>query len=379
MWKSRLLFILVLIFSVTFAVTYMDTSIGLSLIYALFFMFICSLVSILFSFFFVSIKESVNTDTLIKKEKLIYTISIKNRGVFFYPNVKKEYFANDVFDYKLGKLNKSYLGARGELVENYELEFPYRGVYKIGLKRVTIVDFLGLFSAKINMKTPTYITVFPSYDSDVLVASFGQRSSKNRKLFNEDISSLSEIRKYMFSDSLKKIHWKLTAKRGELMVKDYNTFEKDKTVLFLDTSIIAIQGNYRLKFEDHMISYVAAGIDNCVRNSVLATLIYGDQDTDRVDIQETYEVNRIFKMLAEIKFDKNQDDFNSIPNLELAQSYVLFLSNMSEEIYKSVLLLSTDDNMITLFYFYFDPISDGIKNYLDRLRISGIMVNEIHV
>ena len=49
-----------------------------------------------------------------------------------------------------------------------------------------------------------------------------------------DRLEVSDIREYRAGDSLKSIHWKLSSKSEEFVVKDYNTGTSDQTVVFCD-------------------------------------------------------------------------------------------------------------------------------------------------
>lgn len=381
MWKSRCLFAVIFISALAFAVTYKDPSIGLSVIYALFFMFVFSLISIVLSFFLVSFEQSVSSDSLIKKEKLIYTANIKNKSICFYTNIKKQYYNEDMFEYALLEPNRKYLNARSTAINKYELTFPYRGVYEIGIKKVTISDFLGLFSISFKMKSPRYITVFPAYNKDTQTAVFGQNTSAGVKVFDEDYSSVAEIRKYSSSDSLKRIHWKLSSKRGELMVKNFNYFERDRAVLFLDTCFIPLEKISRLKFEDTVISYVAGSIDHCAKGNVPCTLIYGDDNGQQMNINEGYDTDKVFRLLAEVKFDSDNTEFDYMKFLSNSHTYILFLSGVNRSIYKSILSIASSENTVTLFYFYSEsiPYQDDVDEFLDILALSGVVVNKIKV
>lgn len=381
MWKSRALFIVVFIMAVVFAITYKDPSIGLSVVYAMFFMFIPSLLSVVLGFFLISVEETVGSDVLIKNEKISYSVNVKNKGLFFYPNVKKEYYNEDIFNYKSDPKNKSYLNARDMLINKYELNFPYRGVYEIGLKKVTVVDFLGLFRMSFRMKNPTVVTVFPTYSKDMVPGSLGNNTPTNNIQFNEDYTSISEIRKYVSTDHIKRIHWKLTAKRGELMVKKFNYFDKDKALFYLDTSELPLDNEDKLKLEDTMVSYVAGSVDTCAEGNVETTLLYGESESDHFTISDSHQVNMAFKKLAEIKFCGEKNNIDYIRFLSKAHSYVLYLSGINEGIYQTILSLHTSDNNVIVYYFYCDIISidENSKRILTDLRLSGVEVNKIKV
>lgn len=381
MWKSRFLFLITFIMATIFAVTYKDTNIGLTIIYAQLIMFLYSFISIITAIFCVSIEQVVSTDCISKKEKLLYTIRVRNKGIFLYANMKKQYYSDDMFNYITQCKGRNSLHSREVMVNEYELEFPYRGIYEIGLKRVTLVDFFGLLSVSFKLNDPTYITVFPNLDEEITISENSQTIAVNPNYFNEDYSSVADIRKYRSSDHLKKIHWKLSAKRGDLMVKNYDFLERDKTLIFLDTTKIPLEKNDKLKFEDSMISYVASAINICVKSKVCASFVYGNTKEKQVEIDYSDGISKAFRILSSVDFDNSIFKFNYSATISKPHNYILFLSNINEDIYKSILSIRTSDNGITLFYFYSQlmPIDEHRDLILSNLATQNIIVNKIEI
>ena len=97
----------------------------------------------------------------------------------------------------------------------------YRGEYVLGVEDAVIYDLLRIFKFRVRKKPTCTITVTPrriqldeaasictdDYDSDITKISF------------MDSSSFSSVRPYEDGDLLKRVHWKLSAKQDELVVK----------------------------------------------------------------------------------------------------------------------------------------------------------------
>lgn len=130
----------------------------------------------------------------------------------------------------------SMMPTERELVENKTL-IKYRGLYDLGPVELKISDVFGAFTWKAKYYSKRYIKVYPRVHhierfSLKSLQSFGTLSTKNKAY--EDNTSVSDIRKYYLGDSVKKIHWKVTAKKGSLHVKNYQLTGSASGYIFLD-------------------------------------------------------------------------------------------------------------------------------------------------
>lgn len=99
----------------------------------------------------------------------------------------------------------------------------HKGVYDIGNVEVEFGDPFLIFKWKKSFKENVSLTVYPRvYDiSSIKIPArqhYGTISVRDSAY--EDFASLKDIRKYIDGDSYKKIHWKVSAHRGEFYVKN---------------------------------------------------------------------------------------------------------------------------------------------------------------
>ena len=125
----------------------------------------------------------------------------------------------------------------------YTLHCRYRGFYFIGPLRMRSGDIFGLFSSALTLAPLTRLIVYPRLiPLDALGIPgkhpFGERRAVRNIL--EDPSRTVGVRDYHPEDPFRRIHWKASARRGELQVRvlepsimpqlavflNVNTFEK---------------------------------------------------------------------------------------------------------------------------------------------------------
>lgn len=97
----------------------------------------------------------------------------------------------------------------------------YRGEYHLGVSEAALYDLLGLFRIKMKLSPSARVVAAPrrlSLDrTDALCVD--ELESPQTKLSFFDSNSFSSVREYSEGETLRYVHWKLSAKQNELMVK----------------------------------------------------------------------------------------------------------------------------------------------------------------
>ncbi len=117
------------------------------------------------------------------------------------------------------------------------VSFRFRGTYDIGVKCFYIYDFFRLFRARVDVENITTVYVLPrrlTLDDTLAQAVSDSTTRTVRSPLVVDKLEVSDIRDYQNGDSLKSIHWKLSSKSENFIVKDYNTGTSNQTVVFCD-------------------------------------------------------------------------------------------------------------------------------------------------
>ncbi len=140
-------------------------------------------------------------------------------------------------DVKLNVLvGNSFFGTSGDIKfsvpvyckKGYELEVPFiahlPGLLNMELIDIKIKDIMGFVYLKKNINVSSEAVVIPrvimeeNYDKNSFES--GMLESEESSKRGNDFSDVQEIREYIPGDKLMSIHWKLSAKRDILMVKD---------------------------------------------------------------------------------------------------------------------------------------------------------------
>jgi uncharacterized protein (DUF58 family) len=122
-------------------------------------------------------------------------------------------------------------------VGRYTLRRLRRGRYVFAEARAVLEDAFGLQRAEIPLSAPSTLLVYPRLvELDRLFSEGGTYAQDGRRLLLRRPSGfdLHSVREYEQGESLRKVHWRSTAKRGELMVKELEDSPRDEVAVLLD-------------------------------------------------------------------------------------------------------------------------------------------------
>ena len=116
-------------------------------------------------------------------------------------------------------------------------ECSRRGVFTLGPTEVHLGDPFGLFRVVLRYPETQTIVVYPRVMHlpalDLPRGSASGRSRSSRRSFQQSLLAAS-VREYQPGDSLHVVHWPLSAHRGELMVKEFDTELSGNLWIILD-------------------------------------------------------------------------------------------------------------------------------------------------
>ncbi|HEY3206365.1 MAG TPA: DUF58 domain-containing protein [Gaiellaceae bacterium] len=135
----------------------------------------------------------------------------------------------------------SGLGERRTALESkrgaYMLTGLRRGRYAFASATAVLEDAFGLQRAEVPLAAPSALLVYPRLvELDRLFSEGGAYAQDGRRLLLRRPSGfdLHSVREYEQGESLRKVHWRSTAKRGELMVKELEDAPRDEVAVLLD-------------------------------------------------------------------------------------------------------------------------------------------------
>ena len=135
--------------------------------------------------------------------------------------------------------------ARRRFTGSYELARVPRGRYPFETVRLTIEDPFALARAELVQGEPQALVVYPRLvEIEHPFSLPGVRAQDGRRLLLRRPSGfdLHSVREHAPGESLRYVHWRSTAHRGQLMVKELEDAPRDETAVLLDGEAAAVVG-----------------------------------------------------------------------------------------------------------------------------------------
>ena len=202
---------------------------------------------------------------------------------------------------RLGEQRHTLRRTGRRLSVKYVLERLPRGRYEFSDVRAELGDPFGLECAVVPLQAPGALLVYPRLARlRRLFSETGSRSHDGRRLLLRRNTGfeLHSVREYERGESLRRVHWPTTARRGQLMVKELEDAPRDELAVLLDADSAAVVG------ESFDVQVRAAGsiLETYVRRGRRAVLVL---NTERREVQHIQspasDWSRALELLAAVE------------------------------------------------------------------------------
>ena len=261
-----------------------------------------------------AISQSFDKNEAVKGETVRFTLEIRNNGIFFFPYIKFFFMNENEFALRCEQFRKNSLTAEARPGKTAKTELDvlckYRGVYQFGFTRYEIYDSLGLFKLKRKAADSIDIKVFPTLrEMDGLRFSLRQETAEQSAapIKEEDFTNIADFKKYEPSDSFKRIHWKLTAKKNELMVKEFQSDAAAAALFLLDTNKPSGDKEKSCVLEDMLVENVVSAVNLCAGAMTAFKLVYVEGGEVKTLDSLALGFPEVYSRMAGLKFEESYD------------------------------------------------------------------------
>jgi len=262
--------------------------------------------------------------------------------------------------------------------ENFEVKT--RGFFTMGLIHTEYSDPLRIFKKSRHIEKPIEFVVYPRVvDLDFFympnTGYIGTKAVANSG--HADFSSLKKVRKYTHSDSYKKIHWKLSSKRNELFVKEYESTSSTKLTLFMDAFENHYSEDLDRIMEDKVVEVGASIIKYALKSNAETAMIFHNQKIVQVESRDLSTYPNVLQELVTF-VAKGGMSFSELLSqetrrLEQGSFVVLVTTVITEALINTLLGLKRRSFEISLIL-----VTKNEDNSKEMLRGMGIHVYLVH-
>lgn len=307
-----------------------------------------------------------------------YHIIVSNTSVF--PAscviVKNTAYSNFDTHYKGHAINFDF---RNDIWIEYYVNFKLRGIYDFGQTTLTIKDCLSIFELTKKIDKSKIIKVYPKVHKLYFINMIGKEDFEalaDRKGNIEDLSSVDDIRKYRFGDSFKRIHWKVSAKHGELYTKSFDTLTGQECNLLLDMNRISYFMENGQLIEEQLVEYMISVAYYMLKKHEVTNIFINNKVNAKFEIadKEDFESIKEYLILNKSEGENIFANFIDASSNEIKNSgwIGIFTPKITVRLKDSILDLKYLGYEVSVFYILNDPMSDEDVNDLIHNKVECV-------
>jgi uncharacterized protein (DUF58 family) len=257
------------------------------------------------------------------------------------------------------------------------------GVFTVGLRSCTVEDLLGLVQRHILLqKTSFELVVLPqTFDVEPLKLAPGDPGSELMSRATEDLNAPSDIRSYQPGDAMKKIHWKLSLRKRELIVRKFDEPILQDVLILMDCSPPPSWGHARAgaDIRDAMLETAASVLTSqTVTDHQLRMPLPGKHP---VDVDKSMGLPIAMDYLARVDFSET-DRFERVLSMESSRlrkvgCVVIISARLNIPMVDIMIRMHRAGPNIRLYLVTFAPEDENVLPLIARLREAGLEVSYV--
>ncbi len=266
----------------------------------------------------IDVNFSIKEDTVMKNEEFPVLLKITNRSIF--PIGKAEAFIEycNIFSNEINTFNLLLpIQSKNTQSISFHLNSKYCGIIDIRCVYINIYDPLRIFEFKIGKNIHQEIAVMPECHEIIGQICSADKENEESSMFSEfkagdDPSEIFDLRGYHQGDKLNRVHWKLSSKKDELIVKDYSLPVDTPCMVFLDLNI---KSEYTLPVFDTLIETLISVSQFMLENERFHSIVYCDSRTGEFIEKDISDTDELSEMTYELILSLNNNSgFQSVHN-----------------------------------------------------------------
>lgn len=251
-----------------------------------------------------------------RREPIPITIQLMNRAVIPITNIKIYLTYQNAYSKRKYKAEYMVsLDARTNTQVTVSLKSEHAGNLVISMRGIRIYDYLRLFSLRKKQPGEIKAAVLPKYyelpewrisgGSSNLIDSDTYSATKS----GDDPSEIFAIREYRAGDRLQRIHWKLSRKQNQLMIKEFSDPISCSLLILVD--LYTRKGKELLAFADAILECTLSLSYTLMLHKQIHYIAWFDADHGscrRIKISQEQELFEAMDALLQAKFYREAKD-----------------------------------------------------------------------
>lgn len=257
------------------------------------------------------------------------------------------------------------------------------GVCRPGIRRCVVEDVFGLFTYEwVPAGMNSDLLVLPQvFQVDPLTFAPGDPGMGTMARAAEDITSPSDVRAYAAGDPMKKIHWKLSLRKRELLVRKFEEPILPDALILMDCSRppAGDRPESEADIRDALTETAASVMASMEHSDHAARLpLAGDHP---IELENGMGMPIILENLARMDFSAT-DRFERVLSMELRRmsrvgAVVVITARLNGDVTEVIMHMRRMGPVVRLYYVTFAPQDPDNMIFITRLQNAGVEVNYV--
>lgn len=330
---TKIFFILLIIICAVFYVLYIgDFSFVLFIVIAA--VPLLLFISMLISKKLIRSQFYVKNNSVAKNEIFDVQLSVQNKSfipigkaeaVIEYYNIINKQINNFVLSFPIQPLNSQRI--------TFQLSSKFSGILIIRLAYIKIYDPLRIFNFKICKNISEKTAVLPEGHEINAFLNQTSRFDDESSVYSEyrpgdDPSEVFDLRDYSQGDKLNRIHWKLSSKKDEFIVKDYSLPIDSPAMIFVNLSC-KDNSEYSLPVFDTLLEVLVSLSQFYISNDRIHRVVYFNTLIKKFVEKTISDYDSLSSLISELIYScENINDVKS-PEIYFADNTDLSLASFA--------------------------------------------------
>ena len=328
----------------------------------------------------VRVDHGLNNTRVNRGDSVAMEVSVSHKSVLPIAPVSLKMRATN--NTPAGVIHLTELGRRTQKVA-YRFTAEHVGAMFPGVDSFTVSDVFGLFKKEHKPESEGHeLLVLPvPFDVEPLTFAAGDMGVETMKRAMEDPSSPSDFRGYQPGDPLKRIHWKMSARKREIMIRQFEEPALPDALVLMDTSLPELppgMDESKIFFLQDAVLETAASVVNCQishENPVRLPLV-GDRP---MEYHGTMGLPILLEELARCTFNETERFERVIlmqmNDLRKTGAVVIVTTRLTSVLVDLIGRMKRMGPNVRLYLVTFQPKDPRLQGLVGRLQQGGVEVN----
>ncbi len=334
---------------------------------------------------FIRITQGLDRESAFKGAAVKYYMEVQNRSVLPCPYIRLRFFKENAVFFDMGDTAQLSLLPYGCRSAEIALPCKYRGIYPVGIENVEIRDWLGMVRFPMKPVQPCVLSVFPRV---LNISGLLEGEPELYSPFTEqDYTVIQDHREWLPSDSMKHIHWKLSAKSDKMIIKKFAGVTSVTDAVIIDTCRQTDEAQpdlFVIEAEDRLIEGAIAVLYDRTAKGRPSDLVDTPEsaikdETDASDFEYFYERLALMQFHGSDELSSKLYDY--LQRRSTVQHLWIFTFSLTGALFDAILSALDQGNAVSTFIisgsaFPFGSVADDVSR-VTMLKNAGADVTVI--